>query len=217
MHQNFSARAAALLVPVAASVAAGQAVVFWDDFSGTPSDAFSSGVTLTQSGVGTVLGPFGLPRFGGDHRSDALTFDAPTLGGGTYALSYDLLVIGSWNGNDGSGVSRDSFTIAAGDEALFETTFDYRPSRAAYVDPDAEGRLADFGNLTFLRYNDLSLVFTSEEDITRLTFAVDTTGRDEGFAIDNVRLTSLNPPVPAPASAGVLAVCGAWLTRRRRS
>lgn len=165
------------------------------------------------------IGAFGVPKFDRARAADVASISLTTLPGTTYALSFDLIVIGSWDGNSGRGFSRDTFSITADGLSVFSSTYEANRASRNFITPDASGRLADLRRAPFIRFDGLLTSFTAADGLTDLRFIVNTTGRDEGVALDNIRITPIQA-ITIPSPAGGLALAGlgaAQLFRRRRN
>ena len=190
-------RAATLGVAlVGSSVAFGQVLVVDEDFEGAVNPVFSGGSVESQNGLGSFWGPFGVNQPGPANVPMGVSLAVDTDAGRAYQVVFDLFVIGTWDGNTGKGFSRDLFEINAGDAGIYSGTFNFKRGRSGYVEADGSGKLNAAGKRRYLLYRDLSANFVAQGGTTELEFVATTTGRDEGFAIDNFRLIAAEA-VPA--------------------
>lgn len=221
---------------LASSALADPTVSFFDDFqSGTPRSAWSSNVFVETQG------PSIFTRFAGRYGNDRLVLTLPVIdplgprdttepppddnggggGGGEpfvqYALSFDLYIIDSWDG-DASNFGPDHFEVRVNSDSLFNETFANQHEFQSFTRPDIGPVQLGYSGFDDSIYRAITIPFTLDPAATALIISFEGLGlqtlADESWGIDNVQIAY--DIVPAPASAGLLALGGLVLGARRR-
>lgn len=187
-------------------------VVYRNDFAKAAGPEWSAqDVTPTPKGGNRILGPFAKAK---------VSLSLAKLPAHRYLrVSFDLVLIGSWDGNHAQW-GPDTWRLdVAGGPTLLATTFCYDDGEARQAFPDQQGGAAhppETGAATtdttgFRFRNDpvdavykLSFVFPHTADAVRFDFAA--TGnivnlQDESWGLDDVKVEALAGPAPVGAAA----------------
>jgi hypothetical protein len=197
---------------------------YFNDFQGLSAAGTEwSKTTISTIGTGTIgpqtfLGPFAQPN-----QWEIVTLTLTGLPDHTHlTLSFDLFIIGSWDGNYTSS-GPDRFQVSTPGGTLLDTTFSRRnsgglgtqsfpdlvlggsyPRDTGAVGVNVLGSAVDGDALYHLSFD-----FLHTESSIVVSFASLVTGSDETFALDNVRLE--NPPPLATPEPGTLLLLGSGL------
>lgn len=228
------------LATFAALVAAahGQVTVYNNDFSGGAGSEWSIATTKTSNGQTYLSDPNGYYGFG------ALT-DTLTLTGlqahSSVTLSFDLYMIGSQDGNGPAGGGPDPWTLSQNGNSLIATNFANYTGGGNSQDfggPNGTGGYLTGGSYTNRTGSDTALggqlgygtgdygdstyhfAFTFAGTSPTQTFAF-TSGENEGngnegWGLDNVRVTIVPTATPEPASFAAVGLGVLAFLRRRR-
>jgi hypothetical protein len=227
------------LALVAGLVLAGSAqaqIVYSNDFEAT-TGGFTAGSLVSHPNTADPSGA--ASQFLGlfsDNSSTSLTLSG-LVPGDLYNLTLDLLVKGSWDGNDSS-VGPDVWRVTADGGILAETTFsnvsgsDQSFSSNGYIGmasyapgTDAEFSNADvygiFDGYALYKFDGVSnpqLEFTAASDTVTLDFAGHNLQGvpDESWAIDNVVVSGRGNAIPEPGTLALVGLGALALLRRCR-
>lgn len=228
---------------LSASALAEPVVAFFDDFeSGRANKAWSDNIVVQTEGPAVFsyyAGRFAnerirLRRPAIDPNGPRDTTEPPPGdgggddGGGTggggggpivqYELSFDFYAIDSWDGDD-TRYGPDRFEVLINGESRFNESFANQHEYQSYAQPTVGP--VHLGYNTTAKdsiYRAITIPFTIDAASTDIVFDFQAIGLqsiyDESWGIDNVRMSY--DLVPAPAGAGLMALGGLGLARRRR-
>lgn len=201
-----------------------ETVVHQSDFEGDVSPQWSS--------AATDVTPLGSRRFLGQFGNDAVTLTLPAAsipaGATRLALSLDLLVIRTWDGNhNGGGSGPDRWTLTAGGATLLDTTFSndhpnsgfagqaypgafgsgqFAPRTGAAENDTLGFEFPGVGVMDSVYELDFTFDYTGGDVVITFAGALTTPGDDESWGLDNVAVTAISP-VP-PQFSGVTGLTG---------
>lgn len=163
---------------------------------------FESTVSAEWSSLGTDTTPVGSRAFLGEFGNETASLSLTGLASHTEAkVTFDLFVIGTWNGNDlTDGPDRWSLTADSGIPQI-DTTFSNTASRQAFPDDVPAGDnaartgSAEDDTLGFIADSVYNLSFTFPH--TASSLSLDFTGSgldllDESWGLDNVKVEIIN-------------------------
>ena len=221
-----------------AASASSQTTVYSNDFTNGAGPEWSINTTKTSNGQAYLADPNGNYGFG------ALT-DTLTLTGlqphRSVTLSFDLYINGSMDGNGPAGGGADPWSVSQNGASLLATNFDNYSgggdtqdfggangtggylTGGAYTartgsDTSLAGQLGfgtgDFGDATY----HLAFTFagTAATQAFAFTSMLNEGNGNEGWGLDNVKVTIVPTATPEPASFAALGVGALALLRRRR-
>ncbi|WP_395088594.1 PEP-CTERM sorting domain-containing protein [Armatimonas sp.] len=215
-------------------------IVYANDFEATEG-GFTVGGLVSHPNTTNALGA--TSQFLGlfsDNLATTLTLTG-LVPGTLYDLTLDLLVKGSWDGNDGV-VGPDIWRVMAGGGVLVETTFSnvagsnqsFSPGNSIGVANNVPGTGAEFSNAdvygifdgySLYRFDAVSnpqIEFTAASDTVVLTFEGQNLQgvSDESWAIDNVAVTGPGGgpgnAIPEPGALALATLGGLALLCRRK-
>jgi hypothetical protein len=164
---------------------------------------------------------------GGGSNGDEPTNGDPRFTTGTYALTFDLMLFDSWDGNN-AGFGPDGFRVDINGETVFDELFEIHDLSNNFRMPDELPELNAYRERWQDQiYRDITLLFDIGEATDHFDFdfigTLDQVIHDESWAIDNVRIDAIDPvaplaspSVPAPSALTLLGTGLGLMTRRRR-
>ncbi|MBL8590237.1 MAG: PEPxxWA-CTERM sorting domain-containing protein [Methylobacteriaceae bacterium] len=216
----------AVAAALSCASAANAAILYQNDFqSGVAGPAIAGTTTiLPGSGGQLFLGPLA--------AGAASTLTVNALGASTVTLSFDLYTLHSLDGNGVHCCGPDFFKVTIGGVTVLNETFANDPSwLQSYGGPGATGGTGSDGSLT----GSLGYQFFGPDHTYHLTFTGPVVGpnvvitfhgnsdqgwSDEGFGVDNIKVTGIAAGVPEPSTWAMMLIgfagLGLMSQRRRR-
>lgn len=181
--------------------------------------------TFNHNGPSVDLG--GAVNGGGDTPGDEPPSDEPMFTQGRYALTFDLMLFDSWDG-DYDIYGPDTFAVSINGETVFNEYLNSHNLSLNFRRPDEIPDENAYSNsFRDIIYRDITLEFEVADAMDHFDFAfigsLNQGINDESWGIDNVRIESLDPltpravpSVPTPASIALLGVGLGLMTHRKR-
>ncbi|WP_309715106.1 PEP-CTERM sorting domain-containing protein [Armatimonas sp.] len=225
-----------LVAGLALSGSAQAQIAYSNDFE-TTTGGFTAGALVSHPNTANPAGA--TSQFLGlfsDNSSTSLTLSG-LVPGDLYDLTLDLLVRGSWDGNNSS-VGPDVWRVTAAGGPLVDTTFSnvsgsnqsfssngyigvasYAPGTdAEFINTDVYGIYDGYALYKFDGVSNPQLEFTAASGTVILDFAGQNLQGvpDESWAIDNVVVSRRGNVIPEPGTLALVGLGALALLRRRR-